>query len=67
MSKEYTITRIDNELWEVSQDDKSFNIHKTPETYITDGHYFVSVEELINILTEIRLSDELANSQSALV
>lgn len=45
--------------WLITEEDKSFNITKTTESYLIDGDYFVTPEELLNILTEIKISDEL--------
>lgn len=53
-----TITKLDDITWEVSDgEDNSFKIYKTPEAFNIDGHFYVEVEELQNIMTEIRLKE----------
>jgi hypothetical protein len=57
----YNLEKVENCTWLVSTEENSFKIKKTPETYLIDGNYFVSSEELLNILTEIKIGEELAN------
>ena len=58
----YTLTYNDN-IITVTVDDKSFNIKKTAESYLVDGEYFVKYDELIQILADIKLSEELNNKE----
>lgn len=59
---EYTTKFIDDTVIVSDKDGNSFNIKKTTESYLVDGEYFVTYDELLQILTEIKLSDALNNT-----
>jgi len=55
----YTIT-TEGDISTISNGKQTFHIAKTLESYLIDGDYFCSYDELQSILAEIKLGDALS-------